>query len=689
MNLDNRVAIENDKARVDARAKVTGAAKYTFDIALPNMLWATFVRFPYGTGRLVSSDIEAAKKVRGVLEVELYQEAGAQYVGARLGHIVAESKLALEDALAALACKFEIGNPVANAELAYKGPEEPNREDAEALKAMYESAATVVEATYRTQVQTHSALEPHCGVIDVRDGKVNAWASTQGVHAYADSLTGPTGARGSDILVNAEYVGGGFGAKFDAGAEGSLAARISKKYNRPCKIALSRRDEHLDTGNRPGSFQYMKIAASQDGTIIGGRIHVTGVSGYRGGGAEATNPALYNFGTIVKSDGDLRLCSGQPRAFRAPGWPQGVFAVESMMDELAERLKMDPLEFRLKNETSDRRRAQYAVGAQHIGWSTRPKTGSQTGRFRRGLGMGSTMWPVWPTQCGAEVDIHRDGTVEVRSGVQDIGTGTFTIVADIAARELKIPRERIVPKVGLSSYPEGPGSGGSMTARSVAPAVMDACRGALVELREAVAKHWSTNVKNVLWTGEQFKGPEGKLLEWDKACATIGGAKVSARGKIKKENTGEGTSDGCQFVEVEVDTETGVVRVKKVVAIQSCGLAINRRLIENQICGGVIQGISYALFEDRILDRKTGGMVNPNLEWYKIAGSMDVPPIVPIIDCDPKIDTGVRPIGEPTTIPTAGAIANAVANAIGGRVRSLPITPERVLQALHSKGASA
>lgn len=677
----NHVAIENVAARIDVQQKVTGAARYTADVTPNNCLYARFIRFPQGAGSVVSADIAKAQKVPGVLEVKLETKTG-RYVGDRLGHIIAESEDAIEDALQALALKVRVDGVKAETDRRYSPPSAgPAR-----LQRMYDSAAGVAEGTFSTQVQTHSPLEPHGLVVIPKDGGKQAlvYASTQGVTSFRGEIAGHLGLSASKVEVRSEYVGGGFGAKFGPGAEGKLAASVAKRFKRPCKVMLTRWEEHVDAGNRPGSIQYMKIAADKSGSMLGGRVHKVGVVGFRGGGGGVKNPLLYDFGSVHTTRDEITLTAGRPRAFRAPGHPQGVFALESMVDALAAKVGVDPVVMRLRNEKSSARKAQLKDGAKRIGWKRRKADGTWPGRVKHGFGCAGTQWYKWPTQCSARVEVYRSGQVVVSSGVQDIGTGTFTVVADVAAEALRLDRSFIDARVGRSSYPAGPGSGGSQVARSLAPAVVDGCSKVAEAMRGVVAHAWGLKTRDVRYGKAMFRA-SGKKMTWKQACALLRDEPLAVVGKVKQMHLGKGHSDGVQFAEVAVDTETGVVRVIKIVAIQACGKVINRLNAENQICGGVIQGLSYALFEDRKLDRVTGGMVNANLEMYRIAGTMDVPDIIPVIWSDPG-QTGVRALGEPTTIPTAGAIANAVANAIGARVYDLPMSPKRVLAALASKG---
>ncbi len=691
MKVDNNVALENKLSRVDALLKVSGAAKYTADQYPAGMIHGKLVRFPYGAGKIKSADVEAARKVAGVLEVEIDLAEEARYPGWPVGHIVAESRTAVEDAEEALGLSFEMTPPSSVPDRIYEGAGGLDAEAEQRVDGALRNAAAVVEGTWRTQVQTHSCLEPHGSVVDCRGDSAEVWGSTQSTFGHLD-MAEPTGLDRSKILVHNEFVGGGFGSKFGIGTEGDLAGRMSKKYGRPCKVMLNRREEHLDAGNRPGSIQYIKLGADETGKILGGRVDGVSIVGFGRGGGGVTNLGderfnNYDLGDYEFTQSEINLNFSKPRAFRAPGWPQATFALEGAVDELAEKLGMDPVEIRLRNYRSKRRLKQLEWGAEVAGWSRRRTTGSQTGRVRTGMGVAGAMWPLWNTQCGAEAEIHRNGQVEVRVGVQDIGTGTFTVVTDVAVHELGLDRSLVTGKVGNSSYPQGPGSGGSQVSRSAAPATRKAVLAALDELKSIVAREWKVSREDIQYKNGVFENGD-KVLDWKKACSLMSGDKLTVSGRTETGREGDGTSDCVQFAEVEVDTETGIVRVKRIVAVHAAGVIVNRLTIENQICGGVIQGVSYALFEDVRLDPNTGAMVNPEFINYKIAGSKDVPEIIPVLDVEDS-DTGVRPIGEPATIPTAAAIGNAIANAIGARVYQLPMTPERVLGALERKEAGA
>lgn len=670
--------------RLDIVAKVTGAAKYSTDQYLPNLLWAAFIRCPYGEATASKSSKEKAEKVKGVLEVNMGNPRG-RYDGDRVGYICAESRHALEEAMAAIEIEWQVGKPktrLSREKTPLEKIDAPQRAN-EAAQAM-ENAPVVIERTYDTQVQTHCSLEPHGGTVDAKGDSAIAWVSTQGTFSVRDDLVRTLQMRPTNVEVHCEYVGGGFGSKFGAGPEGDLAARMSKKYGRPCRCFCSRYEEQTDTGMRPGSMQYMKVAADKSGKILGARIHTWGSVGTNGGGGGMSNPSRYNFGVVAKSHQDVNLNSGGPRAMRAPGHPQGMFAVELMIDELAAELGMDPMALRLKADGNRTRSEMMQIGADMIGWKDRLPNGSAKGVIKRGLGMGVTDWGNGGGRATVGVNIHRDGTVEVLSGSQDIGTGFRTMVASAARSQIGCDRKYVTAKVGDSRLPPGPGSGGSVTSRMVAPKAMNAGLLAKQELLKAVAAEWKTDAAKLsIKDGAITDGQQ--TLDWEKACKLIPNGQISITSSDDGPFAPRGTgSEGVQFVDLTVDTETGIVRVKKIIALQNVGQAVFRSGVENQITGGVIQGLSFALFENRILNRENGTMVNPNMEFYKIAGSMDIPEIIPIIWKN-EGDVSVNSVGEPPGIATPGAIGCAIYNAIGVPVRSMPMTPDKILAALATK----
>ncbi len=682
--------------RVDGLVKASGAARFTADVRLPGMLHGAMLRAPSPGGTLKALDLSAAMKAPGVALAKAVANPGQRLLmdGQDLAFLVADTEDHLEDALALCRVEIEPGPVVATVEDATAPgapsvfPDKPSNVRsgqggrggdetafATAEKAM-EGADAVVEAVYRTQVQVHTALEPH-GVVVVPDGDggVTVYASTQGTFAVRDHVAQALKVPGNKVRVIAEHVGGGFGAKLHSSAPGSAfvgeAARAAVELGKPIRAMLDRRSEMAVGGNRPSSEQRAKIGLQKDGKVLGYTVRSRGTSGISESGARSSNPMIYGLGATAKEDLTVLTMAGPGFAFRAPGHPQGSFALESILDEAAEAIGMDPLELRRRLDRSEVRLAQYEEGAHRIGWKEKRavKPGAGRGPVKRGVGMGSATWGLGRSSATVQVTVHRDGGVEVLNGAQDIGTGTRTVMAVIVAEVLGLDPGDLTVRLGNTDWPPGPGSGGSQTAAAVGPAA----RAAAEEARKGIL-------------GD--RKPAGKAA-WKKACAAMDGETKAFLGSSDKPFQSWVTAvAGCQFAEVEVDIETGVVRVVRVVAVQDCGRVVDRLTAESQILGGVIQGISYALFEDRVLDRKTGRFLNGDLERYRIAGSRDVPDIevVAFSVANAGNSVGMAGIGEPPTIPTAGAIANAVYHATGARVRELPITPARVLAALAAKG---
>jgi xanthine dehydrogenase YagR molybdenum-binding subunit len=437
-------------------------------------------------------------------------------------------------------------------------------------------------------------------------------------------------------------------------------------------LMLTRFDQALAVGNRPSSFQKIKLGAAADGTLRAFEMDNYGTAGIGagaaseggGGGADLPAPYLYKVPNIRVKQTAVAVNAGSARAFRAPGNPPASFGMESAMDDLAVKLGMDPVELRLKNDPSPIRQREYALGAERFGWKQKyRRPGSSTGVVKTGVGCAGAAWPAGGAsrQTQGEAQINPDGSIEFRLGVQDIGTGTKTVIAVVAAELLGLKPEQITVKVGDTNFPPGPGSGGSTTCASISPTVYDICTKALQQMQtqsglaDARGKNWLAACKKLGVNPLVVHGQWQPGLSSDRAC-------------------------GVQFAEVAVDTETGSVTVTKVVAVHDCGLIIDKLTLESQINGGVIMGMGYALYEERVMDDLSGVLLNPNFETYKLPGIADVPEIEILLINMPE--RGVIGIGEPATVPTAAAIANAVANALGVRISGLPITPAKVLAAL-------
>lgn len=673
---------DDQASRLDGIAKVTGSAKYGKDVYPSGCLFAKLIRCPYGAGKLESYDVDAAAAVPGVLEVQVDGDHG-KYHGQGVGHVLGESMGAVERAMIVLHAKWKVGADI-KTKISDSVSEDSVRVSGKA-RVILDGAAHVLEAVYSTSVQTHCSAESHGAVVEHDGKRATVYASTQGTFSALEGVVGATGLSRSDVHVKCEYVGGGFGSKLQSGSGTVLAAKLSAKYKRPVHVFLDREEEHLDTGNRPGSRSVVRIGFDADGTILGGMIHTYGSVGIASGGGGVRFPSgRYQLGDIDKKHEDVRVNGGAPRPFRAPGSPQGAFAEELMLDEIATIAGVDPLLLRLKLERSDDRREMFKLGAEMIGWTGRAKTGMQTGTIRRGFGLGSTSWGRFPASSEIELVIHRDGSVEGRTGTQDIGTGQRTAMGVVAAHYLGVPLDLIHIRIGDSDLPSGPGSGGSMTLHNTEPAMREAAADARNKLLDLVAEEVGRSAEEFAIRDGDILRNGSRVMGFEDACKLIRGERITGRGTWNRQKRGsdpsEGHSEGVQFVDLRVDSETGVVKVDRIVAIQACGQVVCRKTAESQVMGAVIQGISYALFEDKILDRHTGAMVNANLEEYKVIGSRDVGRIEPVFYT--KNQTGTRSLGEPPTIPTSGAIACAIYNAIGVPIRSLPMTPDKVLAAM-------
>lgn len=671
--------------RVDAVPKVTGAAKYTSDVAPPGLLVGGILRSRWPAATITAIDLAKARALPGIKAAILVRELPlrVRYYGDELAAVAGIDRHVVEEALRLIAVtaephKFVVDEDDAthpdaprvfdeNANL-LPSPEKQTGDVAQAFAA----AAAVVEGTFTTPVVIHHSLEPHGNTIAYGAEETTAWASTQGIFSVRDGLADHLGLPHNKVRVICNYMGGGFGAKLGLGVEGALGARLSKETGAPVRLMLNRSEQALAVGNRPSSTQKIKLAADAAGTLLAFDLEAHGTPGYvasaanDAGSSSANIPAPYIYtvpNTRIRQS-NISLNAGAARAMRAPGHPTASFGMEAAMDELAVKLGLDPVELRIKNDPSEIRRREYQIGAEKFGWKAKyKKPGSSTGPIKTGVGCAGASWGGggWKTQ--AQVQINADGTVEVRCGTQDLGTGSRTVVGLVAAEILRLDPTRITAQIGDTRLPPSGGSGGSTTTANVAPAVHDACEQALAELRRISG----------------IEEPRGD--SWKEACAKIGFTPLVATGQFRKGNDLSSSGvGGVQFAEVDVDTETGFVRVKKILCVQDCGLVVNKLTCQSQVNGGIIMGLGYALYEQRIMDVTTGVMLNPNFETYKLPGAADIPEIeVFLLDMPER---GVIGVGEPVTIPTAAAIGNAVANALGVRVSSLPITPDRVLAAL-------
>jgi xanthine dehydrogenase YagR molybdenum-binding subunit len=725
------------KPRLDAVAKVTGTAKFSQDQRPDGLIHGRILRSPHGNAEIRSIDLTAARAMPGVRSAltvpDTFEDSTARYCGAEVAAIAADTEQQADAAMRAIVVDYQVkehcvtidasmaeGAPQvgrgeqknvqrvsprtrgrrrgqnANPDADRQVVEQMARREKE-VDAILAGSDSVVEGSFRTQVQTHAPLETHGAVCSWEDGRLVCWASTQATFGFRGEMTSDWGqVKASECRVLSEYVGGGFGSKFSAGREGVIGALLAREAGVPVKMMLDRSGEQTSAGNRPDSIQKMRMGVNKDGIIQGLQIRSWGTPGSGIGGAGAHNDGIYQLGEIDKVEYGVRTNCGGAKAHRAPGWPQGSVALEQMMDMAAHSIDgIDPIEFRKMNDDHPIRAKEYDIARERIGWDrTRVRGGSAT--ICSGVGIASNLWfSAGGGGASALVRIAKDGAVEIRNGAQDIGTGTRTVMAMVAAEELGIPLEMVSTRIGDTNDPQGPMSGGSTTIGTLTPAARLAAHHAKKELLAVVAerKGWDPADLDLRKARVIRNDGSDTGLSFKDACSLMDDDAIEVL-KARPRRNYAGFSDtnaGVQAAEVEVDMETGVVRVKKVVAVADAGKLINPMTAESQVRGGVIQGVSFALHERRIMDRHKGRMLNDDLENYKILGSVDCPEIdVVLVDVyNGKSNTQVMGLGEPPIVATAAAVANAVADAIGVRVFEVPITPRRVLEAIASNEKSA
>ena len=688
--------------RLDGPEKVTGRAKYTFDITRPGMLYGRIVRSPHPHARIVSVDLSAAQKSPGVKAAIVWRDpANAQrntvmFQGDEVAAVAADTEEHAIDAARLVKVEYEVLPHITLVDQVLTGSAPPVFQGGNVrqgavqetgdLAAGFKQAAQTIEETYSTHVITHVCLESHGAVCEWEGDHLTAWVSTQGVNAAREGFATGLGIPQPNVRVITQYMGGGFGSKMGPDAQGLICAKLAQEAKAPVKLMVDRKEEHLATGNRPSATARIKAGVSADGMLTAFDAETWGTGG-AGAASGFPLPYIYQFPNRRRTHKDVYINTGQQRPMRAPGHPQGSFITEVLMEELADKVKMDPIEFRIKNLPPEAPNAMWGTylrqGAAEFGWDKRHPTGDTTpGPIKTGMGVAINTWGGGgrgPTQVRCE--ISSDGVVVVKCGTQDLGTGTRTLVAVVAAETLGLSPAMIRPEIGDTMYGVAGASGGSTTAAGVSPAVRIATFNALDALKEKVAPALGVEAAALVASNGRIhvKGNESKGLSWADACKQIGPQPISVEGNWQP-GLSSVTTSGVQFAEVSVDIETGIVKVNRVLAIQDCGLVVSKLTAESQVYGGVIGSLNFALFEDRILDRNTGQMVNPNMEWYLLAGMSDVPRIdVRLID---QPERGVVGIGEPPTVSTAAAITCAVRNAIGVTVRSLPLTPAKILQTL-------
>jgi xanthine dehydrogenase YagR molybdenum-binding subunit len=567
----------------------------------------------------------------------------------------------------------------------------------------FAAAAAVSEGVYGAPCIVHSCLETHGSASEwPGENELVVHVSTQNVSGIAAQMAEPLNVPAGNINVLQQNVGGGFGSKFSADRWDINTAQLSKKAGgKPVKNMLDRKAEFEVAGMRPSAFARVKIGADSSGKITAWESRSWGTGGMGGGGTPPL-PYIFEVPNQRKQNTAISTNQGSARAWRAPNHPQAAAITMCAMEDLAAKLKMDPLEMVAKNydilgPRKDTYKEEFVIADELMGWKKRwHQRGDNTpGHIKQGLGLSFHTWGGRGHNSSQDFTINPDGSVVVKLGTQDLGTGALTIISIVAADTLGIPLDQVKVMYGNNHYPQSGGSGGSTTSGGVTSSTRRGAINARAALFEKVAPGLNAKPEELEAVGGriQVHGDSGRSMAWKDACAKIGAVPLTVQGKNPdpKEppdltNSGVG---GVQMADVSVDIETGIVRVNKMVAVQDCGLVVDVKTAESQVYGALIMGISYALYEEKLLDPVTGMVLNPNLEFYRLAGLNDIGELkVHMMTGKGYDERGVIGLAEPPVVSPGAAISNAVANAIGVRVPFLPLTPQNVLDAMDAAGGS-
>jgi xanthine dehydrogenase YagR molybdenum-binding subunit len=718
-------------SRIDGIERVTGRAVYAHDVFMPGMLYGRILRCPHPKARLKRLDTGEAECIPGVRLVlshlntpEIPWRGGQtfifnpelRYEGDEVACVIADDEAICEDAVEKIAVEYE-PLPFVVDPLKALDPDAPKVQTSSSgnlfggkpeiyergsIEEGFSQADVVVEGVFRTPTALHNSLETHGCAACWEGNSVIIWDSTQYIHGVRDQVAGALGLPQHRVRIIKHYMGGGFGSKIEAGKHTVIAALASKRAGRPVRVLLDRRAENLSAGNRPASIQTMKLGAKKDGTLTAiyqKSVVALGASAHRVASPCGPAKRFYRCPHVKTEDHGVFINTGYWLAFRAPGYVEGAYALESIMDELANKLGMDPVELRLKNyaetdpltgrpySTKGLKKA-YALGAERIGWKDRKekKQRLSTAVEKVGFGMASQVWsggggpPAY-----ALVKINADGTAVVLTGTQDIGTGTRTVLCQIAAETLNFPVSSVSVQLGDTQVGVfSPLSAGSMSLPSVGPAVRAAAEEAKTRLLEVGSQVLEIPLSKLkIQDGRFLDEGSGNRIGIDSVLKKLGGYMIIGRGERGPNSEEKNVNTfGAQFAQVRVDTETGQVKVEKVVAVHESGRVINPLTAHSQLVGGITMGIGFAVTEQRFVDPRVGIVLNADLDHYKVPTVKDIPEIVAeMIDSpDPVANSiGAKGLGEPPVIPTAGAIANAVADALGKRIYEIPFAPDRVL----------
>jgi xanthine dehydrogenase YagR molybdenum-binding subunit len=728
--------------RADALLKVTGRARYAGEERIPHLAHAVLVQSTIANGRVVAMDTQAAEQAPGTLLVmtpfnaprtastkgsanqpgegyPLLQDDEVHYNGQHIGLVVAESFEQATHAAALVKVKYEKGPTRALLEQAAgdaqvpknfrSGTRPPDSQRGSPDEALA-GAPVALDVTYTTPVEHHNPMEPHAVIAAWQpDGTLVLYHSTQAIANSRERVATLLGLPKEKVRTISPFVGGGFGTKGSTWPHVTLAAMAARVVRRPVKLVLTRRQMFTSNGYRSKTIQHFRIGAERSGSLVALRhdsVVQTATFGEFVEPCGLPTEMMYACPNLAVTHRVAAINAGTPTFMRAPGEASGMAALESAMDELAYALDTDPLALRIRNH-ADRDEHEgkpwssksllqcYQRGADAFGWSHRPRAPramQQEGQLI-GWGMASATYPMNRSAAGATVRLLADGSAVVRSGTQDIGTGTYTIMRQVAADALGLPVDRVRAELGDSLMPPAPVSGGSQSAASVMPAiaaVASALRKQLADLALGIGNGPFAGLAadDLAWDGAMLHAqadPARRLSASDVLRQAGRNAVESTEhvqpGDEKKHYSMH--SFGAHFVEVRVDPALGEVRVTRYVAAFAAGRILNAKTARSQMIGGIVYGLGMALTEETAVDAGTGRIVNANLAEYLVPVHADVPKIEIILvdEQDPHVNPlGIKGIGELPMVGAAAAVANAVYHATGVRVRDFPIRPEKLIR---------
>ncbi len=691
--------------RIDGLELVTGRAKYAGDVRPDGMLYARLLTCPHPNSAILSVDTTNAAAVPGVRAVWSVLDPGEWvetprsrrwHPGGYVAAVSAVSDAIAEDALRHVQVEYEEYPHVVRMQDAILPdapavqPGRPNvvlgtveaRGD---IAGELSRAHRTLESVYAMPAQRHAMLEGlsvTCMWGDARE--LTVWLPTQALFTVRSFLMAHFDLTPDSARVVCRLVGGAFGGRLDVDDIVPITVLLAQRSGAPVRCSLSRNQHDERAGGRTSNEQKLLAGVDESGSLMALSMEAHGSGGWANS-ASIPGPRVYRPDAWHGRQSNIYVNTLGGGHIRAQGLVQAAWGAERLMDDLADTLGMDPLEIRLRNDVDDMRRRQLRRLADEIGWQRRGAF-EPAGPLRRGLGLAAGAWDNPGANAHAEVQITSDGTIVARCGTEDLGTGVRTAIAVIVAEAAGLTVDAVTVQTGDTRLPYTPGSGGSIGMASVGPAVHVATMKALQQLYERVGQALGESPRRVEARDGRVgvAGDPGRALAWSDACRLLGSTPAYAYGVSDRALGSRGVA-GCCGAEVEVDTETGRVSVVRMVSIQDCGLVVNRQGVESQILGAMVMGLSIALLEERVVDPLAGRGLNPGFEFYKIASSMDVGELVPIAWMEPdSLAQGIKGVGEPPLIPVAPAIGNAVRNAIGVPVNHLPMTPRRVLEALHT-----